>query len=294
MMSKWRVAVLGLALIVAVGVLAAGLQTVEFRAGVPLPDPGQPQPGEYTRLPFPYAMMERLFDILPWVLLGAAVLGAAIFRRKLRQGWKTNLAVFAAILLLAAFAFGIMPGRLADQEDLAGEEEQVPGPPADLWQPGIPSTQPGSGEDAPGSPGVLPTWVTYLATALLVMPLVWLGWRLVRRTVTPRPSGPGDELQELAARAVDDLRAGTPVEEVVIRCWARMADILAPRAGGIAPGITPRELARLLVGHGVRHDAVAELTRLFEEVRYGAKADEPRRERALAALAAVQEAYDPV
>lgn len=202
--------------------------------------------------------------------------------------------VFAAILLLAAFAFIILPGQPADQETLTGEDELENGERADLRQPGIPSTQPGTGDGAPRSPGALPPWVTYVAAIILVLPLVWLGWRIVRRAVTPKPPETGDELQELAARAVDDLKAGVSVEEVVIRCWARMADILAPRAGAVDPGVTPRELAQLLVRRGVRHDAVAELTRLFEEVRYGARADAPRRQRALAALAAVKEAYGPV
>ncbi|MFP3898281.1 MAG: DUF4129 domain-containing protein [Dehalococcoidia bacterium] len=98
-------------------------------------------------------------------------------------------------------------------------------------------------------------------------------------------------MREAAAQAVAELRAGLSVEEVVVRCWARMAEILAVRVGGRDPALTPRELARSLARRGVRHEAITELTGLFEEVRYGAKADAPRRERALAALAAIEEAY---
>jgi hypothetical protein len=134
--------------------------------------------------------------------------------------------------------------------------------------------------------------VTYLAAAVLAVPVVWLGWRLARRAAQRyRKQVPEETLRQAAAQATAELRAGLDVKEVVIRCWARMAEILAARAGGDAPSITPREFAQLLARWGVHHEAVAKLTSLFEEVRYGDRADAPRREQALAALEAIEEAY---
>ncbi|MCD5408775.1 DUF4129 domain-containing protein [Candidatus Bipolaricaulota bacterium] len=78
------------------------------------------------------------------------------------------------------------------------------------------------------------------------------------------------------------------MDDVVIRCWLRMVEILsAPDS----PSLTPAELAARLEGLGITHQAVATLTRLFEEVRYGRKASGPRRRLALAALAALERAY---
>ncbi len=291
-MSKWQVLILGFTLVILVGLLAGGLQALEFRGGQLDIDPDEREEGGHALLPFPYAMAERILDLIPWLVLGAAILGIAVFRRKLLHRWRVNLMVFAAIVLLGVFALMILPAHVADQEPPADPEDELQnGEPAGSWGPGFPSQEPGLGDSSQESPIVVPRWVTYLVAMTLALPLVWLGWRLVRRATSPKPPTFSDELREISAQAVNDLRAGVSVEQVVIRCWAQMADILAPRAGGVAPAVTPRELAHLLASRGVRHDSVAELTRLFEEVRYGARADEARRERALAALAAIEEAY---
>jgi hypothetical protein len=58
-----------------------------------------------------------------------------------------------------------------------------------------------------------------------------------------------------------------------------------------APTLTAREFAEALAGLGFWEPAVRRLTELFEEVRYGRKAEEPRRDEALAALTAVEQAY---
>jgi len=291
-MSKWQVLILGFTLVILVGLLAGGLQALEFRGGQLSPEHEEPDAYGQGVLPFSRALTERILDIMPWFILGSAILGMAFFRRKLLYRWRVNLMVFTVIIFMGVLLIAILPGLLADQEPPTDAEDELEnGEPAGSWGPGFPSQEPGPGDTPQQYPVAVPSWVTYLAATALVVPLVWLGWRLVRRTTTPKPSQMDDELQIVAARAVDDLRAGVSVDEVVIRCWAQMADVLAPRAGGLAPAATPRELARLLVERGVRHHSVAELTGLFEEVRYGAKADEARRERALAALAAIEEAY---
>jgi hypothetical protein len=71
-----------------------------------------------------------------------------------------------------------------------------------------------------------------------------------------------------------------------------MARMLSARSGvPLAPSATPREFRATLEGAGLHHAAISMLTRLFEEVRYGGRSDDPRREDALAALAALEEEY---
>ncbi len=293
-MSKWQVLGLGFTIVVLVGVLAAGLQTLEFRGG--LLDVGgheQGEPGEAVFLPFPHDLVLRLLELMPWIILATLILGFLVFRRELLRRLakhKALIAVGAFVLILAVI--GLRPGQAPTYEEPPPEEPELEeGLRADLWQPPIPSL----GDDAEQPlQSTIPSWITYLAAAAVAVPVVWLAWRLGRRVTRREIITDDDKLKELRgvlADAADDLRAGAPVEEVVIRCWARMADILSPLAGGTGPAITPREFSQLLTKWGVRHEAVSELTGLFEEVRYGAKPDQPRRDRALAALAAIEEAY---
>ncbi len=288
-MDKWQVLALGLTVVVLLGLLAAGLQTLEFRGGTLGPGEQQDEPGEAVLLPYPY-LLERLLELMPWIMLGTLVLGILVFRRELFKQLakqKALIAIAAFVVILAVI--GLRPSQLPV------EEEFIPGPPAESWQPPFPAPDPGSGDTAPHSPA-LPPWITYLAATAVAVPVVWLAWRLGRRVTRREDTLNTDKLEELRgvlSDAADGLRAGASVEEVVIRCWARMAEILVPRAGGTDPAITPREFAELLTRRGVRYEAISELTRLFEEVRYGAKPDAPRREQALAALAAIEEAYGP-
>ncbi|MGQ9477718.1 MAG: DUF4129 domain-containing protein [Candidatus Bipolaricaulia bacterium] len=291
-MNEGRVLALGLALLVLLGLLAAGLRTLEFRAGRPIPE-WKPSWGQRAVLPFPYTWAEWLLDLFPWLLLGIVILAVAIFRWKLLREF--SLKVIAGLMLLALFGLLLWLSQLPVPLEEPMEAE-LPG----RRQPGIgvPSPEPG----APASEGVirelpvaLPWGVTYLVAVALALLLMWWGWWwLARQKARQYPIRALEEgLQGAAAQAAAELRAGLPVEEVVIRCWARMAECLAGRIGGegCTSVVTPRELARLLAERGVRHEAIAELTKLFEEVRYGGKADAPRRGRAIAALAAIEEAY---
>ncbi len=266
---------------------------VEFREGRRLPE-WEPQWGGRAKLlPLPYRWADRLFDLLPWLLLGLLILTLALFRQALLREF--GLRLLASLLLLALIGVMIGLDQLLPKEESVEEVKLPVYKPIGLPSPG--STAPIAEEGAPEGPGTLSWWTEWLLAIAVAVPLVWIGWGIVRRFWSSRASpGEGAEENGLAAvvrEAVEELRAGLPVEEVVIRCWVRMAEILAGRAGGVggAPAITPRELAHLLAEQGVRHEAIAELTRLFEEVRYGGKADLPRRERALAALAAIEEAY---
>jgi len=293
-MNKWRVLALGLTVVVLLGLLAAGLQTLEFRGGhqYAISDLEQPGWGESAVLPLPYALMERILEAMPWFILGILILGAVVFRRKLLREVIRFRVLIVFMVLLALIGLRAGHGLLPVEEEV--EQEFIPGPPAESWQPPFPPPEPGPGDTTPQSPPQLPWWVTYLVATALAVPAVWLGWHFVRRAARRKQTEVSDDsLQDIAAEAAAELRAGLPFDEVVIRCWARMAEILARRAGGNAPQMTPRELASVLTRWGVRHEAVADLTRLFEEVRYGSKADAPRRDRAIAALAEIEEAYGP-
>lgn len=83
--------------------------------------------------------------------------------------------------------------------------------------------------------------------------------------------------------------AGTAVDNEVYRAWREMTghlDVANPEAA------TPAEFADAAVAAGMDREDVAELTALFEEVRYGdAPPTEAREGRALAALRRIEAAY---
>jgi len=285
-MNKREVLFLGLVLIVLIGLLAAGLQTIEFRGGrLPVPDPEEPDAGEPILLPFPYELLKRLLEIMPWFILWVIILGFILFRETRRK-------IIIALLILALTGFVCQFIELPTENEIENNEEEIND--EEPWEP--PWGPPWEPEptDPPHEPTEAPWWLSYFIAALLAIPLIWLGWRVIRRvTQKYEKITPEEEFRKTATQATDELKAGLPVEEVVIRCWNRMAEILSKRVvEGTNPAVTPRELARVLAKWGMRDQAITELTKLFEEVRYGAKADIPRRDRALAALAAIEEIYD--
>ncbi|WP_254829481.1 DUF4129 domain-containing protein [Haloglomus salinum] len=108
---------------------------------------------------------------------------------------------------------------------------------------------------------------------------------------TPEPPSESDveSVAEAAGRAADRLDAADDLENAVYRSWHEMTahlDIERPDAS------TPAEFADAAVAAGMDRDDVAELTRLFEAVRYGdAPATAERAERATAALRRIERTY---
>lgn len=147
--------------VVLVGLLAAGLQTLEFRAGLTMPDAGVPDTGEQVRLPFPYAFLERLLDSMPWIAMGVVILAAVILRRRFFQAlrWRGAVTVIGFMVLLAII--GLSQGQPVNEED-PGLDEPENGKPAQTWQPAVPS--PDHWGDAESLvPAELPPWAAYLA-----------------------------------------------------------------------------------------------------------------------------------
>ena len=92
-----------------------------------------------------------------------------------------------------------------------------------------------------------------------------------------------------AGRAADRLEEGGEFDNEVYRAWAEMTrplDVDRPAA------TTPDEFARAAVDAGLAADDVAELTRLFEEVRYGGRETTPAVEtRAISVLERIESTY---
>lgn len=151
----------------------------------------------------------------------------------------------------------------------------------------------GSGDPSTSTPPLL---------SLIVVGVVLLGALAVvlrgGRLSTP---GEDDEDQESSAeaigvgraarRAADRIETTAEVENEIYRAWGEMTDLLdVPKPDSSTPG----EFAAAGVGAGMAPRHVEELTRLFEDVRYGGdEPTEPMEERAVAVLRRIEAAYDP-
>jgi len=136
-------------------------------------------------------------------------------------------------------------------------------------------------------------WLAYLLAISLLTCLSWMVWRFLKE----HPGGEKPDILnigQIADRAALDLERGAELSDVVLRCYRDMCKILrrkvAPR-----PEMTAREFARHLKEAGVREGEVAQLTALFEKVRYGqyiASAEE--RAGAVTLLQAIKNHYGKV
>jgi hypothetical protein len=260
-------------------VVAAALPTLEFRPGQvfsiePTPEaegsvPGGPQAEVQTP---PYL-------VILWVILlvaMAAEIVGIIFSPELR---KRLLRLLPALLVLAAFLLNrLRPGA-------------VPASPAAL--PG--AAQPLASQAVvavfdPSPPDWL-LWATGIGMALMVLLAIavplWLFWPRERRT-----PGPLQELAGQAQSAMEALEAGADVRDTILRCYFEMAETVS-RARGIdrALDMTPREFEQRLVEAGLPRRPVQRLTRLFEQVRYGARtSDRGEEQEAITCLAAIAQA----
>lgn len=98
-------------------------------------------------------------------------------------------------------------------------------------------------------------------------------------------------LGRTAGRVADRLEDATDVDNEVYRAWREMTELLDVDDPSTT---TPGEFATAATRTGMAGDDVAELTRLFEDVRYGnARPNADRETRAMAVFRRIERAYAP-
>jgi hypothetical protein len=259
--------------VLAMVLLAGGLAEMELIPGRPF-SLGRGTPSERGALGAP-ANVETLFVLfgvsfaLAWVLLPVAIVLLIIspkFRKQVLRGI-VSLVVFMALAYMLAFGLaersqendkGLMPGGLS----LPGQLSSLPTAEFDAEP---------------------PRWLVLAASlgvALLLAALLVWGGRFVWHRLY-RPPDPVERLARQAKSALDSLRIGV-----------EMARILNERRGiERQRHMTAREFETRLEEAGFPGEPVRQLTRLFEQVRYGAKAlGAPEERQAIACLTAIVKA----
>lgn len=115
------------------------------------------------------------------------------------------------------------------------------------------------------------SWMTYLVSFGIVLLAAFLAWKAFRVWRELRASElPSQQLARIARASLHDLSSGRDSTDVILNCYFRMSDVVAEKKQlNRGPSMTPQEFATRLEQAGLPGDAVKQLTRLFEAVRYG-------------------------
>lgn len=120
------------------------------------------------------------------------------------------------------------------------------------------------------TPPVIPPWVNYVASLLIVLFFAGVGFWLYRLFFPPKHQF--QSLAHAARTAIKELSAGRDWDDTVIRCYARMSEALDQERGiRRHEAMTPQEFATRLERVGLPSEPVQRLTDLFEKARYGGR-----------------------
>ncbi|WP_230198558.1 DUF4129 domain-containing protein [Halopiger goleimassiliensis] len=153
---------------------------------------------------------------------------------------------------------------------------------------GLPGNGTGTEDGSQNADDVFSAPVSPLLVALGIVAVIVIGGLLLTRDDDAETAGADDDrtptttsesaqaVGSAAGRAADRLAAGTDADNEIYRAWWEMTDSLEvdnPESS------TPGEFAAAAVDAGLDREDVADLTALFEEVRYGTTDVTPELER---------------
>ena len=122
----------------------------------------------------------------------------------------------------------------------------------------------------PFTPLMVPPWLIYVASLLIVLIFAGIGFWLYR--ILRPPDSQLQRLTRATRSALNDLSAGRDWDDTVIKCYARMNEVIDQKRGVHRQrSMTPQEFAIRLEQAGLPSDPVRRLTRLFEKARYGGR-----------------------
>ncbi len=225
-------------------------------------------------------------EISPWqqiLLVGSfllAILLAIIFMpaeaRKKFFILVLKLGVLAFIILYFLDDFkleseGMMPQETIPMLNTSPEEGEIVGIPPEILQP----------EE------ISPIW-SYIITLFVVVALgiiIWLIWRKFAQSSSEEDVSL-KKISRIAKASRDDLADGAEWENIIIRSYVEMGEVINERRGIKRQSeLTPQEFSAQLISAGIPADPVQRLTQLFERARYSThSADEGEVEEAVKCL----------
>jgi hypothetical protein len=244
--------------------LASSLHDVHFQPGRSLSTPASVDTPLLVQVPETLSSTPLWKILLFWLafvinlFLFFYLLPPELRRKILRQVLSFSI---GTLILLIALRY-----RLIDLPTLNGKPVDAKGaPPSGLETASTP---------APFQPPQVTPWMTYLISfgvLLVLLFLLWFAYRWWIRTNARRNSSL-HILGGIAQASLDDLASGHDWGDVITRSYMQMTAVVNTERGLQRPAsATPREFAKRLEKDGLPAEAVNQLTRLFESVRYGAR-----------------------
>ena len=259
--------------------LAGGLNTFTLQPGRVFQQPTYEAPEESTPISTDASSADTFNTLLRGVLAVLLVvlpltIILAMFSKEGRKRLLTNAIMIAMVLLVLSRV------QEMKQQPREGAQAEV----------GIGDQLPAAmGEPLPPPPSAPSEEFVLIASLVIVLIglafAIWLG----RRWLLSHQPSALIQIAEEADRARDELAGGGALEDVVIRSYRQMNKIVAEaRELRRAPSATPREFEDTLAGAGLPLGPLDDLTKLFEQVRYGGLVTGPaERQAAIDSLTAI-------
>jgi hypothetical protein len=242
--------------------IAAALPQLELLPGLPLPGIETARTTEHVDDTTTVTISVGTYMKALLEVVTALVVAFVAYRLIMGVPWRDvlipGLAIAALGLILLSILFALQGVRIKPEL----EAPQV-----------LPPALAPTGEPL----GPLPVALIWLVWIGLAVALVLLGAWLAYRRHADRPAG--DPLRLEAEHALQALRTGRDLANVIVHCYRQMTVALQEECG-LARGeaMTAREFERLLQARGIPYEPVHQLTRLFEAARYGSRRPGPDEE----------------
>jgi hypothetical protein len=253
--------------------LAAGLPALELKSGAPLPGVESIQETSVTNL-VPSLPETRL--LLKFPLAAVFILVAVLIMIYLLKNLQfKKILLLAGLLLLIGSLF-----YLIDQIQLSSattsvmvtqtNESVVSGTPYEFSPVGQPPQN----------------LFTFIAIGLCIAAAAAITLLFFQ---SPRKAQKRGLLAEKADLALNAIRSGEDLGDLIIRCYLQMEAIVKEEKGiQRSESLTPREFEEQLAENGIPEEQIQQLTRLFEKARYSNReSDFEERQLAIACLSSI-------
>ena len=267
MNDSLRAAIIGVLAILAIGLAAISLDAPTVERGDPGANgagngeggyitPQQPDamPGDVVVVPYASEILTLLFVFVAIIF----IIYAMFYRREAATMFLAFIAFVAILLILTQYI--ALPDVFPGPAEMAPENETAPGGPG--------------GEEEATEPASPFSWAFLVVLGIAVVTLFAVVMKTglitdpdeVDRDAETEPTPTAVSMGRAAGRAADRLEAEYDFDNGVYRAWQDMTELLEIDDPDTT---TPGEFAAVAADAGFGRDDAHELTRLFEDVRYG-------------------------
>ena len=244
--------------IIPILMLASGLSDINFEAGKPFFFEREKKTADIQTQPFKLWNFANFWNVLGaillWICLPLAIIYFIISPEARKQAIKR-----AMTLSLVFYAMFVL---LRQCNKLDPDNELHLDPISDLFTRGDESVEAIFQTNTP-------QWMIILLNVAFTTLLIGLFLYMLNRMRSAASTI--DQLGVEAREALESIHSGVDIKDTILRCYYDMNEILTKTRGiRRERAMTPREFEVQLAQLGLPGEYVKRLTRLFEEVRYGA------------------------